>query len=336
MGFHGCPCLAPERSCMRTLIVHNPKSGFGSDAVFQFERALVHAGDECVLRVLAPGDNGEKILADAEDFDVVVVSGGDGTVASLLYDLRGRKVPTCVFPSGTANLLCANIGNGAEPAALARACRQNTYADLDMGEMRWVDENGCEHRAGFSLMSGTGFDAQLMQAALPNKASMGQAAYFAAVLENTHPDVIQFKITVDGQVYEREGITCMVANNAMMQGDIQIVPNCRMDDGRLDVIVVETNRAAQLLRPLIFGLVDPSGNAIGRPKLESFSGQHIRVEASKPVPIEIDGEVVDGKTLAYEAVCLPGASRIIVDSMSPYKAAAGAPVAGEEEIAYPE
>ncbi len=327
---------------MRTLIVHNPKSGFGSDAVFQFERSLVHAGDECVMRMLEPGFETRGVLADAEKFDVVVISGGDGTVASLLYELRYRKVPTCVFPSGTANLLFSNIGNAPEPASLARACRKNSFADLDMCEMTWADETGAEHKAGFSLMSGTGFDAQLMQAALPNKASMGQAAYFAAVLENTHPDVIQFKITVDGVTYEREGITCMVANNAMMQGDIQIVPNCRMDDGRLDVIVVETNRAAQLLRPLIFGLVDPSGNAIGRPKLESFSGKSVRVEASKPIPLEIDGEVVPGKTCAYEATCLPGASRLIVDTMSPYKKdvaapAEAAPSFGEvEEIAFPE
>ena len=47
-------------------------------------------------------------------------------------------------------------------------------------------------------MSGTGFDAQLMQAALPNKAIMGQAAYFAAALSNPRPAVVRFRITVDG------------------------------------------------------------------------------------------------------------------------------------------
>ncbi|HJA28810.1 MAG TPA: diacylglycerol kinase [Candidatus Olsenella pullicola] len=303
---------------MRTLIIHNPKSGFGSDAVFQFARALVRGGDECVLRILAGGFIAREACADAEDFDLVAVSGGDGTVAALLYELRGRDVPACVFPSGTANLLCANIGNAPEPSALARACRKGRTAELDLGEISWTDEGGNHVVRGFGLMSGTGFDAQLMQAALPNKAIMGQAAYFAAALANPRPEVEHFSITVDGRTYERDGITCLVANNAMIQGDIQLVPNCRMDDGMLDVIMVETSDAAQLLKPLAFGLVDRSGKAMGRPHLESFSGRKIRVECSHPVPIEVDGEVVSGLVRSYEARVLPRAVRIVVDAMSPY------------------
>ncbi|WP_443742351.1 diacylglycerol kinase family protein, partial [Tractidigestivibacter sp.] len=101
---------------MRSVIIHNPMSGFGSDAIFEFERALVHAGDECTFRALAPDFVAEDAVADAEDFDVCVLSGGDGSVTGLLYALRNRNVPVCVFPSGTANLLFANIGNAPEPA----------------------------------------------------------------------------------------------------------------------------------------------------------------------------------------------------------------------------
>ncbi|MDM8271728.1 diacylglycerol/lipid kinase family protein [Thermophilibacter provencensis] len=322
---------------MRTLIIHNPKSGFGSDAVFQFARALVRGGDECVLRILAGGFIAREACADAEDFDLVVVSGGDGTVAALLYELRGRDVPACVFPSGTANLLCANIGNAPEPSALARACRKGRTAELDLGEISWTDEGGNHVVRGFGLMSGTGFDAQLMQAALPNKAIMGQAAYFAAALANPRPEVEHFSITVDGRTYERDGITCLVANNAMIQGDIQLVPNCRMDDGMLDVIMVETSDAAQLLKPLAFGLVDRSGKAMGRPHLESFSGRKIRVECSHPVPIEVDGEVVSGLVRSYEARVLPRAVRLVVDAMSPYGGTDDAPsrFGDSDVIAYP-
>jgi diacylglycerol kinase family enzyme len=173
-----------------------------------------------------------------------------------------------VFPSGTANLLFANIGNAPEPAALARACRVGHTACIDLGEISWEDEQGAQHVKGFGLMSGTGFDAQLMEAALPNKAAMGQAAYFAAAFANPRPTVEEFTIIVDGQEYHRRGISCMVADNAMIQGDIQIVPDCRMDDGLLDVIVIETQDAAQVLRPLFSGIVDKTGKSIGRPHLE--------------------------------------------------------------------
>ena len=81
---------------------------------------------------------------------------------------------------------------------------------------------------------------------------------------------------------------CLVANAAMIQGDVQIVPDCRMDDGALDVIVVEVGSVAQLAGPVLFALLDREGNKIGRPHIESFHGADIVVECSKPVPIEVD------------------------------------------------
>ena len=324
---------------VRVLIIHNDASGFGSDAIFEFQRALLREGDECVLRMLtkdAPGQN-EELTNDAEEFDLVVVSGGDGTVASLLYLLRSRDVLTCVFPSGTANLFFANLGNASEPSALARACRIGHSVKTDMGEIMWLDEHGKKHRQGFSLMAGIGFDAQIMQAAIPAKRAMGQAAYFAAAIANPKPEVKRFRITVDGQTYERTGITCIVANNAMIQGDIELVPDCSMTDGLLDVIVAEVDATAQLLRPLFVGLVDHEGKRIGRPHLESFRGYDIKVTASSPAQMEIDGDPMDGLVRTYRARALPESNRLVVDSLSRYaREDDAAPLfGGTEEMAFP-
>ena len=330
--------MAREEIPLRALIVHNPRSGFGSDAIFQFERALLQAGDECVMRVLTDDFVAREAVSDAAGFDVVVLSGGDGTISSLLYELRDLAVPVCAFPSGTANLLCSNLGNAPEPFALARACRIGKTAALDLGEISWTSDDGETHTTGFALMSGTGFDAQLMQAALPNKAIMGQAAYFAAALVNPRPTVARFSITVDGETHEREGITCLVANTATIQGDIQIIPDCRMDDGLLDVIVVETSDAAQLLKPLAVGLLDRSGHAVGRPHIESFRGREIKIASSVPVPLEVDGDVAPGLVSSYEARVLPRAAQLVVDPMSPYGTAddGSSRFGGSDVIAYPQ
>ena len=323
---------------MRTLIIHNPKSGFGSDAIYQFQRSLVRPGDECVFRLLKADFDPREDVADARSFDLVVASGGDGTVSSIMHALAGSGIPVCAFPSGTANLFNANLGNTPEPQALARACRMGHTADLDLGRLSWKDISGASHERGFALMSGTGYDAQLMQAALPNKAMMGEAAYYAAVLANPRPDVVRFRITVDGRVEEREGIMCLVANTAMIQGDIQIAPDCRMDDGLLDVIVVEIGSVAQLMRPLFFALLDKEGNKIGRPHIEWFRGRRITVETSKPVPIEVDGESEPDLVTRYDAEAMPSAARVIVDSMSPYGRRDEEPsrFGGTDDVAYPE
>lgn len=58
---------------MRTLIIHNPKSGFGSDAIFEFERSLVHQGDTCTFHEIADGETPEELVRNAEDYDVCVL-----------------------------------------------------------------------------------------------------------------------------------------------------------------------------------------------------------------------------------------------------------------------
>lgn len=324
---------------MRVLIVHNEASGFGSDAIYEFQRSLLREGDECVLRLLSKDatDLGASLLEDAEEFDLVVISGGDGTVATLLYLLRGRDVLTCVFPSGTANLFFANLGNASEPASLARACRVGHSVKTDMGEIMWLDEEGRKHLQGFSLMAGVGFDAQLMQAAIPAKRAMGQAAYFAAALANPRPEVMGFRIVVDGVTYERTGITCLVANNAMIQGDIELVPDCTMTDGVLDVIIAEVDVAAKLLHPLFVGLMDHEGKHIGRPYLESFRGRDIQVSVSVPAKMEIDGDPVAGQVQAFRARAIPDCNRLVVDPLSRYAVETDdEPLfGGTEEMAFP-
>ena len=322
---------------MRTLIVHNPRAGFGSDAVFEFERALLRPNDECVIRVIDNDQPLADVLADAESFDVVVISGGDGSVSSALFALSGRDVMSCVFPSGTANLIFANLGLAQEPAAIARACRIGATMRMDLGKITWTNEDGTPGARGFALMSGSGFDAQLMQAAIPNKPTLGQAAYFAAVLANPHPEVYDFTITVDGETYERRGISCMVANTATIQGDIQIIPDSRMDDGFIDVIVLETQDPAQLIKPLFAGLVDKSGQQLGRPFIESFRGKDISVRSNSPMPLEIDGDVVSRATSDWHVQLLPAACQVIVDAMSSYYTPVMEPrFSGTDEVANPE
>ena len=63
------------------------------------------------------------------------------------------------------------------------------------------------------------------------------------------PPVHDFKITVDGKTHELQGIGCLIANSSMMQAGIELAPGNRMNDGLLEVIVIETHMTAKLVRP---------------------------------------------------------------------------------------
>ena len=273
---------------MRTLIIHNPKSGFGSDAIFEFERALLHPGDSCTFLMTDEDFSASELVANARDYDLVVISGGDGTVTSLLYALRGTEIPICIFPSGTANLFFSNLGDAPEPAALARACRSGETASVDLGEISWLDEHGEHLKRGLALMAGTGFDAQIMAAATPNKMVMGEAAYFAAAIANPRPDVIRFVIDVDGERYERDGITCLVADNAMETvgcGDVDGIDLIRR--GEHSEIVEEESRTVPrpkvARRLLVTGVGADVLHVVGLRKcLEKALGDAAPADGRKP------------------------------------------------------
>jgi diacylglycerol kinase family enzyme len=303
---------------MRTLILHNDTSGYGSDAIYLFQRSLMRHGDTCELYLMDPVTRALPSREHLATFDVVVISSGDSTLASTLGHLAGLPAPVCVFPSGTANLFFMNLGNSPEPASIARACRVARTISCDLGRMTWMDEKGCEQSAYFSLMAGTGFDAELMRAALPNKSTWGQAAYFFAALEDPNPPVVEFTVTVDGETHTHAGIACMVANTAMIQGDIEIVPDSTITDGLLDVIILETPDAVTLVRPLIAAVLDPRGKKIGRPHIVHYRGAQVAVTSNQPIPLQIDGDVQAGHVMGFTAQALAAANNVIIDTMSRY------------------
>ena len=303
---------------MKTLIVHNNLSGYGLDAIYEFQRLLLDTGDECTIRLIGTGLEPPEALRDAEHYDLVVASGGDGTIANVLYALRYRDIPTCIFPSGTANLLFNAIGNAYEPASLVEACKAGLLTRTDLAEMRWINSKGEEHVRGFSMMAGLGFDANLMQDAAALKEAYGEAAYFVAATSNLEPPQVTYTIEVDGVTEQRQGVSCIVGNNTTITAGIQLVADSAMDDGLLEVLVLENERTTQLVSPLIAGIIDKTGKQLERPYIESFQGKKVRVQASQELPLQFDGELVEGMASSYDVQILEGANLLIIDPGSPY------------------
>lgn len=301
---------------MRCLIIHNPASGPRSDEIFDFARALSEAGDEVCLRFIGDGMEPHQAAEDVSEFDRVVVSGGDGTVSNVLDHIRDSHVPTLVFPSGTANLFFNNIGNAPEPAALAKACREGRTKTADMGELFWKAEDGSVQRHGFIIIAGTGFDADIMHKAEPAKGDMGEIAYFLSALANPAPTVAHFTIEHDGEVDELDGIGCMVGNTSLIQNDINLFPDCRMDDGFIDIAVIQPAKTVELLPTLLAGVLDPAGKGLGRPQFTLFQAKEARITCTPSLGMEFDGELIHNNTGEFGARVLPACLDLIVDDFA--------------------
>lgn len=293
---------------MKLLIVNNLVSGYGEGAIYDYIRAFAADGDEVVIRSTDGSTNLRRFLADAEEFDAVIASGGDGTIAAVTYLLADTGIPVLPFPAGTANLLAMNLASPAEPHALAKLTREGEIMDFDLGEI----ELASGERFGFSIMAGAGYDALIMQGAKPAKRLLGPMAYFTSALTNPLPQFSRFTIDIDGEVIESEGVGVLIVNFSKIQFDLPVVHQNLPRDGVFDVAVLHTRDAFGLIPALLASMLDRSGDFPDRTDaLELHRGRTISVSADPPLPVQYDGEVT-ALTTPFTVRMMPEAARFIV------------------------
>lgn len=292
---------------MKLLVINNLASGFGEGSVYDFIRSFARDGDEVCVRSTDGTTDVRDLLGDAEAFDAVVASGGDGTVATVSYRLANTGVPILPFPAGTANLLAANLASPMEPHALAKLVREERTLDFDLGE---IEVDG--QRFGFGIMAGAGYDAAIMHGAAPAKRLLGPMAYFSAALANPLPQTSKFKLDLDGEHVESEGLGILLVNFSKIQFDIPVTHENEPRDGVFDVVVLKAQNAFELIPALLAGLLDRGGDFPERTgSLEIHRAREVRVEADPPMEVQYDGEATN-LTTPFTAHIMRRAARFFV------------------------
>lgn len=293
---------------MKLLVVDNMLSGLGDGAVFDYVRTFMEDGDEVVIRTSDGSTDVRAYLHDAEEFDIVVASGGDGTIASIAYLLADTGIPLLPFPAGTANLLSLNLEAPSEIHALVYMTRSFKTLDFDLGEIEFSDGS----RQGFTIMAGAGYDAKIMEDAEPGKKLLGPMAYFTSAVANALPQFAEFELTIDGDVVRSSGVGVLVVNFSRMQFDISVVHENKPRDGMFDVVVLRTKDAFGLIPALFAAILDRSGDFPNRAgAFEVFRGSEVTVVSDPPLGVQFDGEAI-GLQTPFKARLLPEAARYVV------------------------
>jgi diacylglycerol kinase (ATP) len=211
--------------------------------------------------------------------DLIFVWGGDGMVQRCADALAGSPVAVAILPSGTANLLAANLGI---PADLAEAVRIGLYGPrrrLDLGRL-----NG-EH---FAVMAGAGFDGDMIgQADRKLKGRLGRLAYVWTGLQHVRGELVRTRIRVDGATWFDGEASCVLFGNVgTITGGIPAFDDARPDDGYLEVGVATASGALQWARTL--GRM-AAGRTDESPFVRITRGRKILVRFAAPTTYELDG-----------------------------------------------
>jgi diacylglycerol kinase (ATP) len=230
----------------------------------------------------------------AEGFPVVIVAGGDGTVAPAAAALFETTVTLGILPFGSYMNIANGLGIPLKPIDAARVIAERKVIRSDAGEV-----------AGkvFFETCGIGLDADAFGAArLVERRRWGPA--FRRIVRWATASAHRVEITVDGKAESHRALQILIVNSPYYAWAFPIVPNADMTDGVLDVAIFPRKGRLDLIRSLL--RIWRSGRPGRPPRL--LRGKVIEIASSEPVPVHADGQIAG--RLPVTVRCCEGALRV--------------------------
>lgn len=284
----------------RIHVIINPAAGQDEPILNTLNDVFHQAGVEWEVSLTKKfGDATEQAKAAvARGVDVVAGYGGDGTQMEVANGVMGSNTPMAILPGGTGNAMAFELN-------IPRNLRQAAELICQSGNHRKVDLGRIGDRQ-FMLRTYTGPEKEAV-ASREEKDKLGVLAYPLAslrILKRLTPTA--YRLTIDGQVIEDEGVMCYIFN-AGAWGGVQLPQPVDIDagDGLLDVLIM--NKNVKALRTFASYEVNKGPSKMN---VHHWQGREIKVEAESPQDVWIDGEA-HGQT-PFTATVIPQALKIVV------------------------
>ncbi|MHB1298177.1 MAG: diacylglycerol/lipid kinase family protein [Gemmatimonadaceae bacterium] len=317
----------------RVRIILNPAAGQGRGARrLKAVRAAfaVHGMDD--LRLTEASGDEARLVMEALDDDVgtLVVVGGDGTWGRCAVALartagvteaatgaaRAGSTRMAFLAAGTGNDFAKNLRVPAgDPAALARLIAEGGASGrlVDLGRVndQW-----------FLNVAGFGFDVAVLRECLKPSWLRGPARYVAAALRELRAyqgvecriggaTTIAADPATAGEplvpAWKRE-MMVVFSNGEHFGGAFHIAPDARVDDGALDMIVVDCEPGWERVPLLAKAL---RGRHLADSRIRHARAARFTVAFREPPWFEADGELHRAAGAECEVAVVPGALRVV-------------------------
>lgn len=282
--------------------VYNPVAGKGKAQRFRcsIEREMKSLGiAHCFWETRCEKDATRiaRELTRRGETDIVAM-GGDGTVNEVLNGLEDPvKVRLGIIPCGSGNDFAAVIGIPSTPEGALR-----TLLDC---EAKPTDYLECSGVRGLNII-GAGIDVEILKRYAKAKFLKGSLNYFVSLLSALrHFEFYRFRTEYAGRADDHNALIVCACNGRRLGGGIGICPAAEVDDGLLDIVLVENVRKGMIPRALIELM---RGKILEQRYTLHERVQGVRAVFAEPTTVQVDGELYDG--LPFDVKVVHGALRI--------------------------
>lgn len=271
----------------RLLFIYNPRAGKEllkpklSDIIDIF----VKAGYEVVAYpTQSYRDAYRKVQQyEAGEYDLVVCSGGDGTIDEVVDGMMQRKerTPIGYIPTGTTNDFANSLHIPRGLLSAADNAVNGAVFPCDVGRF---NDGTFVYIAAFGLFTDVSYETK--QEA---KNVLGHLAY---VLEGTkrlfNVPSYRIKVTHDGETIEDEFIFGMVTNSRSVGGFRNMIgKQVVFDDGLFEVTLIKTPKNPIALQEIIAALLIEQ---VDTKHMYTFKTEKIQFESLEEIAWTLDGE----------------------------------------------
>jgi diacylglycerol kinase (ATP) len=287
----------------RCALLVNPTAGKARHAAtVGAVHARLSAGELDVTRMQgADGAEAADLArkAVAEEYDVLAVMGGDGMVHLAVQALAGSPTALGVVPTGTGNDVARYLGlpRGKPVDAAEVICRQ-MIRPMDLGKA------GSTY---YATVLATGFDSLVNERANAMTRPRGQMRYNLATLAELKVfRPLPYTLELDGERRRLDAMLVAVGNGPSYGGGLRMCEGALLDDGQLDVVIINPISKAELLKvyPRLF-----RGTHVSHPAYEHHRVRQVSV-AAPGIVAYADGERLGPLPLNVE--CAPAALSVCV------------------------
>ncbi|NEQ98593.1 MAG: methylglyoxal synthase [Cyanothece sp. SIO2G6] len=298
----------------RTRVAHlifNPVAGQGSaDNDLTLIQGLLSPYFHLQVHQTTPEQSAAELTQEAiaSQADIVIASGGDGTVSAVASRLISTDIPLGVIPRGTANAFGQALGIANAMMPIRTACHI-----IAEGHTQTIDAARCNDTP-MVLLAGIGFEAEMVEKAdRALKDQWGVLAYLMAGWQQLdEQELFDAAIEIDDEVYRMEVGAITVANAApptsvFAQGSGEVV----YDDGLLNVTLAKADTKLQavtaMLNTLGAALINSPTN---HENIHYLCTRQLKIATNPPQKVVVDGEII-GMT-PVEVECIPKALTVFV------------------------
>jgi len=222
-----------------------------------------------------------KCIKYAYDHDIVIVSGGDGTINHVINSMlkAGLNKPIGIIPSGTANDFAGHLGIGKKVSDACEIIIRGNLTKFDLGK---INDRYFINVAAAGLLTDV---SQKIDINLKN--TLGKVAYYLKGIEqipNFRP--IPVRIITEKKVIE-ENIYLFTILNGSSAGGFRLAPDATANDGYLNLIAVKQCNIVELFNLFIKML---KGEHLNDENIIYLKEKRFQIECLENIETDIDGE----------------------------------------------